>query len=147
MEGVSMSEFDRLMAKKAAALRYDPDKNGAPVVVASGMGYMAEKITETAMKAGVPVYEDDSLASLLTKLDLGAEIPPELYQAIVEIYVYFLGFTADKAAGNTENKEQTLAQNQTSSQRQTPARTRAVNRANTGNAGTAGTTADNRRSR
>ncbi len=122
MEGVSMSEFDRLMAKKAAALRYDPDKNGAPVVVASGMGYMAEKITETAMKAGVPVYEDDSLASLLTKLDLGAEIPPELYQAIVEIYVYFLGFTADKATGNTgntENKEQTPAQNQTSSQRQT----------------------------
>lgn len=159
MEGVSMSEFDRLMAKKAAALRYDPDKNGAPVVVASGMGYMAEKITETAMKAGVPVYEDDSLALLLTKLDLGAEIPPELYQAIVEIYVYFLGFTADKTAGNAENKEQTSGQNQTSSQRQTqsqrqtpaqsqtPARTRAVNRANTGNAGTAGTTADNRRSR
>jgi flagellar biosynthesis protein len=100
-----MSEFDKLMAKKAAALRYDPDKNGAPVVVASGMGYMAEKITETAMKAGVPVYEDDSLASLLTQLDLGAEIPPELYQAIVEIYVYFLGFTADKTAKDDKKQD------------------------------------------
>ena len=136
-----MSEFDRLMAKKAAALRYDPDKNGAPVVVASGMGYMAEKITETAMKAGVPVYEDDSLASLLTKLDLGAEIPPELYQAIVEIYVYFLGFTADKATGNAENKEQASVQSQP--QAQAPA----VNRNNTGTAGAAGTTSNNRRTR
>lgn len=136
-----MSEFDRLMAKKAAALRYDPDKNGAPVVVASGMGYMAEKITETAMKAGVPVYEDDSLASLLTKLDLGAEIPPELYQAIVEIYVYFLGFTADKATGNAENKEQASVQSQP--QAQTPA----VNRNNTGTAGAVGTTSNNRRTR
>ena len=53
---------------------------------------MAERITETALEAGVPVYEDDSLATLLTQLKLGAEIPRELYQAIVEIYIYFLGY-------------------------------------------------------
>ncbi len=87
-----MSEFDDLMRKKAVALKYDSQKNGAPVVVASGMGYMAEKITEAAMEAGVPVYEDDSLATILTQLKLGAEIPMELYQAIVDIYVYFLGY-------------------------------------------------------
>ena len=58
-----MSEFEDLMRQKAVALKYNPDKNGAPVIVASGMGYLAEKITETAMEAGVPVYEDDSLAS------------------------------------------------------------------------------------
>lgn len=85
---------DNKKKTRAAALRYDPDKNGAPVIVASGMGHMAEKITETAMRAGVPVYEDDSLATLLTQLKLGTEIPPELYQAIVEIYVYFLKFAA-----------------------------------------------------
>ena len=56
-----MSEFEELMSKKAVALKYDPEKNGAPVVVASGMGYMAERITEAALDAGVPVYEDDSL--------------------------------------------------------------------------------------
>ncbi len=89
-----MSEFDELMRQKAVALKYNPDKNGAPVIVASGMGYLAEKITETAMEAGVPVYEDDSLATLLTQLKLGAEIPRELYQAIVDIYIYFIGYVS-----------------------------------------------------
>ncbi|MCI8505814.1 MAG: type III secretion protein [Lachnospiraceae bacterium] len=90
-----MSEFDDLMKRKAVALKYDPTKNGAPIVVASGMGYLAEKITETAMGAGVPVYEDDSLATILTQLKLGASIPVELYQAIVDIYIYFLGYVPD----------------------------------------------------
>lgn len=91
-----MSEFDELMRQRAVALKYNPEKNGAPVIVASGMGYMAERITETAMKAGVPVYEDDSLATLLTQVKLGAEIPTELYQAIVDIYIYFLGYVPDQ---------------------------------------------------
>ena len=60
------------------------------------MGYLAERITETAMEAGVPVYEDDSLATLLTQLQLGAEIPTELYQAIIDIYVYFLNYVPGK---------------------------------------------------
>ena len=92
-----MSEFDDLMKKKAVALKYDPQKNGAPVVVASGMGYLAERISEAAMEAGVPVYEDDSLATLLTQLELGAAIPEELYQAIVDIYIYFLDETEETA--------------------------------------------------
>ena len=91
-----MAAFSKLMEKKAAALKYDSEKNGAPMIVAAGMGYMAEKITETAMKAGVPIYEDDSIASLLTQMKLGEEIPEELFQAIVEIYIYFLGFTGEK---------------------------------------------------
>ena len=91
-----MADFSELMEKKAAALKYDSEKNGAPMIVAAGMGYMAEKITETAMKAGVPIYEDDSIASLLTQMKLGEEIPEELFQAIVEIYIYFLGFTGEK---------------------------------------------------
>ena len=91
-----MSEFDELMRQKAVALKYNPEKNGAPMIVASGMGYLAEKITETAMDAGVPVYEDNSLATLLTQLKLGQEIPRELYQAIVEIYIYFLGYVPDQ---------------------------------------------------
>lgn len=97
-----MSEFDDLMKKKAVALKYDPQKNGAPVVVASGMGYLAERISEAAMEAGVPVYEDDSLATLLTQLQLGAAIPEELYQAIVDIYIYFLGFVPEEAEPDTE---------------------------------------------
>ena len=72
------------------ALRYDG--GGAPVVVASGMGYLAEKIVEVASESGVPVYEDTSLATMLSQLSLGQEIPDSLYRAIVEIYVYFLNF-------------------------------------------------------
>ena len=102
-----MSEFDALMKQKAVALKYDPEKNGAPVIVASGMGYMAEKITETAMEAGVPVYEDGSLATLLTQLKLGAEIPEELYQAIVDIYIYFLGFTGGQKVRELQEEKET----------------------------------------
>ena len=76
---------------RAVALSYDGG-TGAPVVVASGMGYMAEKIVEVAAENGVPVYEDNSLATMLSQLSLGQEIPDSLYRAIVEIYVYFLKF-------------------------------------------------------
>lgn len=75
----------------AVALQYGAG-DAAPVVVASGMGYMAEKIIETAADAGVPIYEDNSLATALAQLKLGQEIPEDLYKAIVEIYVYFLNF-------------------------------------------------------
>ena len=78
-------------AGRAVALSYDGG-TGAPVVVASGMGYMAEKIVEVAAESGVPVYEDNSLATMLSQLSLGQEIPDALYRAIVEIYVYFLNF-------------------------------------------------------
>ena len=100
-----MADFSKLMERTAAALKYDSEKNGAPMIVAAGMGHMAEKITETAMKAGVPVYEDDSLASLLTQMKLGAEIPEELFQAIVEIYIYFLGFTGDAEKDKEEQEK------------------------------------------
>lgn len=86
-----MSQYNN--TQRAAALRYSSDSSrGAPVVVASGMGYAAQKIIDIAQDNNVPVYQDDSLASLLTQLDTGSEIPPELYQAIVDIYVYFLNY-------------------------------------------------------
>ncbi|MDR2023960.1 MAG: EscU/YscU/HrcU family type III secretion system export apparatus switch protein [Hungatella sp.] len=85
-----MSEFRTTLNKKAVALKYDEAKNSAPVIVASGMGYMAEKIMEIATESGIPVYEDNSLATILTQLELGSQIPEELYQTIVDIYLYFL---------------------------------------------------------
>ncbi len=77
---------------KAVALQYDKEHNRAPVIVASGCGYVAEKMVEVALDHGVPIYEDTSLTSLLTKLELGQEIPEDLYQAIVDIYLYFLQY-------------------------------------------------------
>lgn len=84
-----MSQFD---TNRAAALKYESTTK-APIVVASGSGYTAEKILEIAQDNQVPVYQDNSLATLLSQLKAGTEIPAELYQAIVEIYVYFLQFT------------------------------------------------------
>ncbi len=88
-----MSKSDR--SRRAVALQYGADDT-APVVVASGMGHLAEKIVDVAQRNGVPVYEDDSLSTILTQLKLGQQIPPELYQAIVEIYVYFLKFDPEE---------------------------------------------------
>ena len=87
--------------KKAVALSYESDDN-APVVVATGMGYLAEKIVETDIENNVPVFEDNSLATLLSRLELGQEIPEELYKAIVDIYVYFLRFSMDKHKENVD---------------------------------------------
>ena len=91
-----MSAFDDILNKKAVALSYDEEGQSAPVIVASGMGYMAQKIIDTARESGVPVYEDNSLATVLTQLDLGSAVPEELYAAIVDIYVYFLDYGRDK---------------------------------------------------
>ena len=100
-----MSKYDgrRNPSKKAVALQYEAG-DGAPVIVASGMGYMAEKIVEVASDSGVPIYEDNSLATILTQLKLGQEVPEELYKAIVEIYVYFLHFDPNKAEEGAGNK-------------------------------------------
>ena len=91
-----MSRFNEVLNKKAVAISSDERKNAAPVIVASGMGYLAEKMVELAQECGVPIYEDNSLATVLTQLELGAEIPNELYQAIVDIYVYFLHYGENK---------------------------------------------------
>lgn len=81
-------------AKRAVALKYNRTDT-APVVVASGMGHLAERIVEVAAESGVPVYEDNSLATILSQMKLGQEIPPSLYQAVVQIYAYFLNFDPD----------------------------------------------------
>lgn len=101
-----MSKFNELLNKKAVALSYDEEKNIAPIIVASGMGHMAEKIVEVANQNGVPVYEDNSLATVLTQLELGSEIPEELFQAIVDIYVYFLNYAPKKQKVQEVEEEQ-----------------------------------------
>ncbi len=87
-----MSSYNNQNKKHAVALKYDVEKNKAPIVIAGGSGYVAQKVVEIAEDSGVPVYKDDSLSILLSQLDVGSEIPEELFKAIVDIYVYFLDF-------------------------------------------------------
>jgi len=68
--------------KRAAALRYEG--TGAPKVVAAGRGLIAEKIMAAAKEAGVPVREDAALAEALAGLELGREVPEELWVAVAE---------------------------------------------------------------
>lgn len=76
--------------KQAAALKYEPGKDNAPVVVASGRGPIAEKIIEIAKDNNVPLFGDEESASILCSLPVGSEIPEILYQAVAEIYAYIL---------------------------------------------------------
>ena len=62
---------------KAAALRYDPSRAGAPTVAAKGRGYVAEAITAIAREHHVPIHQDPNLVEVLEALDLDLEIPPE----------------------------------------------------------------------
>jgi len=74
--------------KKAIALRYDQEKDKAPVVVAKGVGEVAERIIETAKKHGVPVLEDKALLSAMLNLEVYEQIPPDLYRAVAKVLVF-----------------------------------------------------------
>ena len=80
---------------RAAALRYEPDSDLAPVVIASGYGEIAERIINVAEQSGIPVYRDDSVSSMLCMLDVGKNIPPDLYEIVAKIYCSILS-TAEK---------------------------------------------------
>ncbi|GEM_PF-366045 len=105
---------------RSVALKYSPDKSSSPVVVAAGMGYVAEKIVETAIKHDIPVYEDDSLANILSQLNEGSEIPTELFQAVADLYVYFLGFAKEGGDAPAENASQNEDKSENEPASQTP---------------------------
>ncbi len=96
--GSMQKELDKesLSSLSVAALKYDKDNNSAPCVVAAGSGYIAQKILQVAIENGVAIYHDDSAATMLAKLELGQEIPPELYQIVVNIYISLLDLAAEK---------------------------------------------------
>ena len=85
-----MSQYDETMNKKAVALRYEENKDAAPVIVASGMGYVAEKIVEIANDNGAFRYMKIILLRQSSRRWNLEKDPPELYQAVVDIYAYFL---------------------------------------------------------
>ena len=79
-----MPDPPRPRPRRAAALRYEAGADAAPRVVASGRGIVAERIVAEARAAGVPVRDDAALAEALAGLDLGANVPEELYRAVAE---------------------------------------------------------------
>lgn len=70
----------------AVALSYKPSLNAAPMVVAKGQDYLAQRIKERAKDRNVPIVENKPLARMLySTVDVDQEIPPELYQAVADV--------------------------------------------------------------
>jgi flagellar biosynthesis protein len=76
----------------AIALKYDKEKDAAPRVVAKGMRLKAEKIREIAREYKIPIMKNIPLANALYRIDVGQEVPEELYDAVAEVlnFVYAL---------------------------------------------------------
>jgi flagellar biosynthesis protein len=72
--------------RRVTALRYEGA--GAPKVIASGRGHVAEKILAAARAAGVPVREDPQLAEALSALALGQDVPEDLWLAVAEVLAW-----------------------------------------------------------
>ncbi len=73
--------------KTAVALSYDPEDT-APKIIATGKGILADKIIGKAKEADIPIHKDEALADTLSRLELGSNIPPELYEVVAEILVF-----------------------------------------------------------
>lgn len=80
----------RLRFLLAIALKYQRGDDNAPRVIAKGSGLMAQRILDLAEQAGVPLHQDQDLASLLKNVELNQSIPPELYDAVARVlsFVY-----------------------------------------------------------
>ena len=70
------------------ALRYAPETGAAPKIVAKGEGFVAEEILRIARENDVPLRHDPALAGALATLDIGAQIPPELFRAVAEVLAF-----------------------------------------------------------
>jgi len=81
-----MSDSNNTPPTRAVALHYDG--SNAPQVTAKGSGNVAEEIIALAREHGVPLHEDRDLVALLGQLELGDEIPRELYLAVAEVIAF-----------------------------------------------------------
>jgi flagellar biosynthesis protein len=90
---------DRPRVPTAIALHYSGQ--GAPRVVAKGGGAVAQKIIETAREHQVPLEEDPALAAALSRVELGREIPRELYVAVAHVLAFAWAVTGKKSLSDT----------------------------------------------
>jgi flagellar biosynthesis protein len=81
--------------RRATALNYGG--TGAPKVTASGQGYIADRILEVARENGIPIREDPALSQALEALELGEEIPEDLYKAVAEAIAWAYSLDAQAA--------------------------------------------------
>ena len=78
------------MSNKAVALKYDKEQDSAPKVIASGKGEIAHKIIEKAREFNVPIFCNQELVNSLINLEIDKEIPPQLYNAVVDVFLWLM---------------------------------------------------------
>ncbi|SEK52114.1 flagellar biosynthetic protein FlhB/flagellar biosynthesis protein [Stigmatella aurantiaca] len=83
----------------AIALKYDQNKDSAPRVVAKGMRLKAEKIREIAKQYNIPLMKNLPLANALYRVDVGQEVPEELYDAVAEVLNFVYALQQEQQAG------------------------------------------------
>ena len=86
-------------AEMAIAIKYDKEKDTAPRVVAKGMRLKAEKIREIAKQYNIPVMKNVNLANSLYRVEVGQEIPEELFDAVAEILNFVWALQREQAGG------------------------------------------------
>lgn len=85
--------------QKAIALNYKKNSDNAPKISIKGKGYLAEKIIEIAKLNNIPIYENNILAEILDKIDIGYEIPEYLFEIVAEIYAYTYKLMQEEGIG------------------------------------------------
>ncbi|NLJ74237.1 MAG: flagellar biosynthesis [Firmicutes bacterium] len=91
--------------RKAVALRYNPRRNEAPQVVASGYGPLAEKIIQIARESKVPLFENKDLVRALLAIPVGEEIPPELYEVVAQVLVFVYGLDQQNTSSKGSQRD------------------------------------------
>lgn len=94
---------DDVRNKRAVALKYELGKNSAPIIIASGKGYVAERIVEVGEKHGVPVYVDEQTSLVLSEMNVGSQVPPELYTIVATIYAHIVQTAETKIKKDLKN--------------------------------------------
>lgn len=89
--------------KSAVALHYD--KKNAPRITAKGRGSVADEIIALAQQHNIPLQQDKELTALLSQLELGEEIPQELYIAVAEVLAFAYMLTGRVPAKKADNEK------------------------------------------
>lgn len=84
----------------ATALKYNPEEQVAPKVIAKGAGYVADAILKKGEENDIPVYKDEKLSQQLYNLSIGEEIPEELYELVAEVLIFIARLDSGRGKGN-----------------------------------------------
>lgn len=96
-----MSSKNRKNIKSAVSIKYNADRDGAPIVSAKGQGTVAERIIELARENNIPIKEDPDLVQVLSQVDINQEIPPNVYRVVAELLAFVYQVNKDYEPSST----------------------------------------------